>query len=80
MPAKTWTRVTVNLEPAIATLAKARAAQEKRSMAAHLAKLLEDDIAAHGHRVEEAQAPYGVHVNRPGRGKDKSGGEQKTGT
>lgn len=39
-----WKRLTVNLEPALAELAKKRAKARRQSVAAYLATLLERDI------------------------------------
>jgi hypothetical protein len=52
-----WKRVTINLEPELAEIAKKRAKARRQSVAAYFASLLEADIKD---QVNEPQAPYGV--------------------
>jgi hypothetical protein len=52
-----WKRVTINLEPELAEIAKKRAKARRQSVAAYFATLLEQDIA--GAVEESPQAPYG---------------------
>lgn len=55
-----WKRITINLEPHLAEIAKQRAKQRRQSVASYFASLLEADVAEH--TVAEQQAKYGVSV------------------
>lgn len=57
-----WKRVTINLEPTLAELAKKRAKAKRQSVASYFASLLEEDVARHPVKtdvVEEKPAAYG---------------------
>jgi len=68
-----WTRITINLEPELAAVAKQRAKDRRQSVAAYFASLLEADIKSDQSyqqtlKVAEPPDDYGVpapaHLNK----------------
>lgn len=57
-----WKRITINLEPELADIAKKRAKAKRQSVASYFASLLEQDIAQSS-VGESKQASYGKPVN-----------------
>lgn len=58
-----WSRLTVNIEPDIAALAKKRAKEQRRSFAAYVATLIELDLAAKA--AEGLVRPGGLLAEEP---------------
>lgn len=50
-----WDRITINLDPEIGKKLRSRAKALRRSVSAHVARLVERDL---GLAVEEEQSPY----------------------
>jgi hypothetical protein len=49
-----WKRITINLEPEMHALAKARAKTRRQSVAAYFASLLDDDVKKHQFGISPA--------------------------
>lgn len=63
-----WSRLTINLDPATAEAAKEIARKQRRSFAAYVATLIEQDMAA-AEKLEEPKGTYHAEEKPP----DKSG-------
>lgn len=64
-----WTRLTVNLDPALAERAKARAAAERRSFAGYVTVLIEEDLRSNAPDLIAAEPKQEAYNSEPAQAK-----------